>query len=87
MATKRVKLKIDDEKIAQAIAGYKAYIELMHKNCASFVTDEELATKQAKEQNERWMAWYHLADTCIENKKNYCIGAMICNADMECLTV
>lgn len=87
MAKRIVTLKIDDDKIAQAITGYKEYVEIMHKQRASFITDEELATKQAKEQNERWMAWYHLADSCIENKDNYCVGTMICNADERCLTV
>lgn len=87
MAKRIVTLKIDDDKIAQAIAGYKEYCEIMHKHSASFVTDEELAAKQAKEQNERWMAWYHLADICIENKKNYCVGTMICQAHEDYLSV
>ena len=87
MATTRIKLKIDDDKLAQAIAGYKEYLEIMHKERVSFVTDEELAAKQAEEQNERWMAWYHLADTCIENKNTYSVGTMICNAHEDFLTV
>lgn len=87
MAKRIVTLKIDDEKIAQAIAGYKEYLEIMRAQRASFVIDAELATKQTREQTDRWMAWYHLADTCIENTKNYCVGTMICNADERYLTV
>ena len=89
MASRIVKLKIDDEKIAQAIAGYKEYIERVKREVyISFEEDEFGAELQARSRNEQWSAWYAIAqDEVIKGKHTHAISTMICQAHEDYLTV
>lgn len=90
MSKRIVQLKIDDEKIAQAIAGYKAYIERVRREAyKSFEDDEVAAELQAKSRNEEWNAWYNMAENEVLEKgyHSYAIPTMITQAHDDYLTV
>ena len=90
MPKRQVKLKINDDKLAQAIAGYKAYTDRVRKEIyVSFEYDELAAELQAKSRHKEWNAWYTMAECeVIEGKPHtHSIPTMICQAHEDYLTV
>lgn len=90
MSKRQVKLKINDDKLAQAIAGYRAYIERVKREAYISFEDDELAAElQAKSRNKEWNAWYLMAECeVIEGKPHtHVIPTMICQAHEDYLTV